>query len=199
MLMPTRIVPAGNYGQIDQVASGTGGIASADGSFHAQVAGSTLGYGSGPFSRFDGYRGWPGEWLAELDIYLDTGWSAGSGFDLSVAATGTNNAHRRDFIFHVTKDTSKRDSSVAPITPTSRPEKTWKGSITLSCRPAVGIPSNTASMTRWRVGRRSDSARLRRQRALYGDTVQPERHDSGHRRWQSLHVVHPCDRHGTGH
>ncbi len=88
-----------NYGQIEQVASGTDGIASANGSFHATVEEIS----SGPFSRFDGYRDqWPGEWLAELDIYLDTAWAAGSGFDLSVAATGTDGAHRRDFIFHVT-------------------------------------------------------------------------------------------------
>lgn len=38
------------------------------------------------------------------------GWT---GFDYSVAATGSDNAHQRDYIFHVTKDTSTGDLLVA--------------------------------------------------------------------------------------
>jgi hypothetical protein len=62
----------------------------------------------GPFSRFDGYHSaWPGTWIAEIDIYLDpAALSDGEGFDYSVAATGSDGAHQRDYIFHVTKDTS---------------------------------------------------------------------------------------------
>jgi hypothetical protein len=57
---------------------------------------------SAPFSRFDGYRStWPGTWVAEIDVYLDPAWPAGEGFDYSVAATGSDGAHQRDFIFHV--------------------------------------------------------------------------------------------------
>jgi len=62
----------------------------------------------GPFSRFDGYRDtWSGTWYAEIDVYLDpASLNLGEGFDYSVAATGSDGAHQRDYIFHVTKDTS---------------------------------------------------------------------------------------------
>jgi hypothetical protein len=96
------------YGDIVRVGSGTGGIASFEGSFHAVVTQSgPLGDESAPFTRFDGYRDtWPGTMTASAAIYLDTSWSAGEGFDYSVAANGSDNNHRRDFIFHVTSDTS---------------------------------------------------------------------------------------------
>lgn len=55
-----------------------------------------------PFSRFDGYRDvWPGTWIAEIDVYLDPAWPAGQGFDYSVAASGSDGNHQRDYIFHV--------------------------------------------------------------------------------------------------
>lgn len=95
------------HGTATRVASGTGGIASSSGGFHAifdQLGGASV---TGPFSRFDMYRDtWPGPFLASIDVYLDTTWAAGSGFDFSVAASGTDNLHQRDFIFHVTQDTS---------------------------------------------------------------------------------------------
>jgi hypothetical protein len=57
---------------------------------------------SAPFSRFDGYRTtWPGTWVAEIDVYLNPAWPAGQGFDYSVAATGSDGEHQRDYIFHV--------------------------------------------------------------------------------------------------
>ena len=62
---------------------------------------------SGPFSRFGGYEDtWPGDYVAEIDVYLDPSWATGTGFDYSVAANHTNGNHLRDFIFHVAKDTS---------------------------------------------------------------------------------------------
>lgn len=97
--------PGTGYGNMARVASGTGGIVSSAGSHHALVTG--IHNESGPFSRFDGYRSaWPGDWTAEIDVYLDPAWPAGVGFDYAVAATGTDGAHQRDFIFHVAKDTS---------------------------------------------------------------------------------------------
>ncbi len=48
----------------------------------------------------------PGTFTASQAIYLDTSWATGSGFDYSVAANGTDGLHQRDFIFHVTQDTS---------------------------------------------------------------------------------------------
>lgn len=110
--------PAG-YGDIQRVASGTGGVTSATGGFHAVVsqlnpllegplttAGNpTTGYG--PYSFFDGSRSvWPGGMTASIDIYLDTNMNTGEGFDYSMAAYGSDGNHQRDFIFHVTKDTS---------------------------------------------------------------------------------------------
>ncbi|TWU06984.1 hypothetical protein CA54_53880 [Symmachiella macrocystis] len=96
----------GAYGVITRVASGTGGITSADGGYHATVEQTTYGV----YTAFDGYRStWPGNWTTSVDIYLDIGWAAGEGFDYSVAANGSDGAHERDFIFHVTKDTSTGD------------------------------------------------------------------------------------------
>lgn len=100
-------------GTVAVVSSGTNGIVSSEGSSHAIF---TQGVNqpntgdmipTGPFSRFDGYRSvWPDGMTASVDVYLDTNWAAGEGFDYSVAATGTDGAHQRDFIFHVAKDTS---------------------------------------------------------------------------------------------
>lgn len=99
------------YGTVTRVASGTGGITSAAGSFHAQV---TEAGGAGPFTRFGGYSAvWPGGWTASVAIYLDTAWQAGNGFDYSVAANGADGNHQRDFIFHVAKDTSTGELLVA--------------------------------------------------------------------------------------
>lgn len=57
---------------------------------------------SGPFSRFDGYRDvWPGDYIAEIDVLLDPAWGVGEGFDYSVASSGSDGSHQRDFIFHV--------------------------------------------------------------------------------------------------
>lgn len=97
-------------GTATRVASGSGGITSAGGGFHAeftQTSTPAAGGVTGPFSRFDGYRDtWPGGMTATIDVYLDLAWSAGEGFDYSVAANETDGTHLQDFIFHVTKDTS---------------------------------------------------------------------------------------------
>ena len=106
---------SGWYGQVTRAASGTDGIVSAEGSHHAVIEqgffdGQTSGAESGAFTRFDGYRSeWLGEWSAEVQVYLDTGWSAGEGFDYSVASNNAAGVHLRDFIFHVTKDSSTGD------------------------------------------------------------------------------------------
>jgi hypothetical protein len=108
------------YGYLSRVPSGSGGIASASGGFHAIAEGfeddcpayqtSVPSCFYGPFSRFDMYRyAWPGTWTAEVDVYLDPAWAAGEGFDYSVAAAGTDGTHQRDFIFHIAKDISTGD------------------------------------------------------------------------------------------
>lgn len=87
------------------------------GTITAQPDGTALVQGdadSAPFSRFDGYHDvWPGTWVAEIDAYLDPTWDLGEGFDYSVAASGSDGAHLRDYIFHVTRDTSTGELLVA--------------------------------------------------------------------------------------
>ncbi len=101
----------GWYGSVTRVASGTGGITSAGGSWHAIFDGDSS---SAPFTNFGGYSSvWPGTYSASVDIYLDTSWAAGSGFDYTVASSRQTGAHLRDFIFHVTQDTSTGELLVA--------------------------------------------------------------------------------------
>lgn len=92
------------YGSVTRVASGTNGITSLSGGSHAEMTGDAS---SAPFSRFDMYRStWLGAWNAEVAVYLDPAWPSGAGFDYSVASSSSTGTHRRDFIFHVTKDIS---------------------------------------------------------------------------------------------
>jgi VCBS repeat-containing protein len=95
------------YGVVTTVASGDAGyVPTGDGGAHSlfQNDGDTL---VGPFTNLGGYSlEWTGDWTSTATIYLDTGWAAGEGFDYAVAANGTDGAHQRDFVFHVTKDDS---------------------------------------------------------------------------------------------
>ncbi|MEM6314548.1 MAG: hypothetical protein AAF743_10695 [Planctomycetota bacterium] len=102
------------FGQATRVASGTDGITSSSGSFHAvfeqglaQSNDPADGI-SAPFTRFDTSRSvWQGGFTAQADVYLDpNAFTTGEGFDYSVAVNRQNGEHLRDFIFHVTKDTS---------------------------------------------------------------------------------------------
>ncbi|MEM5474120.1 VCBS domain-containing protein [Hoeflea sp. AS60] len=90
------------WGLVELVSSSDAGyVPTEDGSGHALI--SEAG-GNGPFTRFDGYRtDWTGDWTAEVKVYLDTTWANGTGFDYTVAASGTDGSHQRDFIFHVLK------------------------------------------------------------------------------------------------
>lgn len=103
------ILTDGGYGVITIVPDGTNSIASPDGTPFAMIeqAGDP-GDETGPFSRFDGYRlSLSGGIQVKTQIYLDpAALSAGEGFDFSVAANRVTASHLRDFIFHVTKDTS---------------------------------------------------------------------------------------------
>lgn len=61
----------------------------------------------GPFSyNFSNKGAWSGSYYAETSIYLDPAMALGKGFDYSVAMGKEDGSHLRDFIFHVTKDTS---------------------------------------------------------------------------------------------
>jgi hypothetical protein len=95
----------GTYGTVTRVASGTGGVPSKSGGYHAEFTQDA----SGPYTFYNDSApddAWLGGHVVSLDVYLDTNWSAGEGFDYSAAINDTSGNHRRDFIFHTTQDTS---------------------------------------------------------------------------------------------
>ncbi len=96
----------GGYGVATIKASGTDGITSTDGSNYAVFE--EDGLGQAPFTRFDGYRNnLDGGFTTSFDVYLDSSKiTAGEGFDVSVAGNSQAGVHFRDFILHVTHDTS---------------------------------------------------------------------------------------------
>ena len=98
------VFSGGDYGTVTVVENGSlaaNGITTPDGTHFALLSETD----SGPYTRFDGYRATFSDGLsAGVKVYLDTDWAAGSGFDYSVAASGSDGAHQRDFIFHVAKD-----------------------------------------------------------------------------------------------
>lgn len=80
-----------------RASSGTNGITAADGSYYGIMAGDGSAY-----TFFDGASDtWPGDFIAEIQVYLDPNWSIGSGFDYSVSMLRSNGDFLRDFIFHV--------------------------------------------------------------------------------------------------
>ncbi|MCB2208392.1 MAG: hypothetical protein KQH67_08840 [Bacteroidetes bacterium] len=89
----------GWYGIVTQTASGTDGITSSEGSWHAIFEEDT---DSAPYTSFCGNLDtWTGNWFAQTDVYLDINWTDGEGFDYSVAASRQDGTHLRDFIWHV--------------------------------------------------------------------------------------------------
>lgn len=92
---------------VTRVASGTNGITSASGSWHAVAAQNT---GSlGQFTRLGGYsNSFPvGGYTTSIDVYLDMSVADGTNdlrFDWSSAISKPDGTHRRDFIFNVGTD-----------------------------------------------------------------------------------------------
>jgi uncharacterized repeat protein (TIGR01451 family) len=89
---------------VTRVASGTGGITSSSGSWHAAAAA-----GSGAFTRYGGYSSvFPaGGYTTSADIYLDTSASplgADRRFDWDSAISNSSGSFRRDFVFNVATD-----------------------------------------------------------------------------------------------
>ncbi len=88
-----------------RVPSGTGGITSASGSFHATTAA-----GSSDFTRWGGYNYGAGnavptvfqEYFTSVDIYLDVdgGWANNTRLDFSSAINNAAGIHLSDFIFN---------------------------------------------------------------------------------------------------
>ncbi len=97
-------VDTAGWSATNRVASGTGGIPSATGAFHATKAnGST-------FTTWGGYNFGAGnavptafqEYTTSIDIYLDVGggWANNTRFDFSSAINNALGTHLRDFIFN---------------------------------------------------------------------------------------------------
>lgn len=93
----------------NRVASGTNGITSASGTWHAQnataSAGNWGGYGFNPgcASTACAAAAFPaGGYVTSIDIYLDVGggWTDNTRFDFSSAVSQQSGSHRRDFIFN---------------------------------------------------------------------------------------------------
>lgn len=109
---------SGDVGDADQmitvtrVPSGTAGVSSAAGDWHAQAAPTDFGSPDGfVFTRYGGYNNdFPnGGYTTSVDVYLDTAKSTIGDdlrFDWSSAINNTAGDHRRDFIFHVGTDTA---------------------------------------------------------------------------------------------
>lgn len=100
---------------VERVASGTDGITSADGSFHAIAT-------NGDFTRWGGYNYGAGnaaptvfqEYITSIDIFLnvDGGYGDNTRFDFSSAINNASGTHLRDFIFNAAFYSSS--SSTAP-------------------------------------------------------------------------------------
>lgn len=88
-----------------RVASGTGGITSSSGNFHAITA-----QDAGDFTRWGGYNYGAGNnvptvfqgYTTSVDIYLDVnaGWGNDTRFDFSSAINNSLGTHLRDFVFN---------------------------------------------------------------------------------------------------
>jgi hypothetical protein len=113
MAMPTSAFAVSGYAQ--DFEKDTAGWEATEGTFTrtAQGSGRVASSGShyavmseaGAFTRFAGYSDqWDGAWSTTTDVYLDPAWGTGAGFDYSVAATGSDGKHLRDFILHAAKD-----------------------------------------------------------------------------------------------
>ncbi len=103
---------SGWIGTATQVASGTGGVTSASGDYHAVLEGDAN--GNAPYDTFMNAGQVPFEpYTASIEIYLDpqadggSGWADGEGFEYSVSTNkADDSSFLRDFVFHVTQDTS---------------------------------------------------------------------------------------------
>ena len=98
-------------GAITVLPSGEDSIVSPEGGFHARFEQTSFAGLSGPFSRLGGYSADFREgWITSARIYLAPDlFAAGEGFDVSHATMTSSGGFLRDFIFHVTEDSSTGD------------------------------------------------------------------------------------------
>ena len=96
---------------VTRVASGTAGITSSTGSFHATAAANAYLGPLDQFTRFGGYSStFPvGGYKTSINVYLDMSQASGTNdlrFDWSSAINAPTGLHRRDFIFSVGTSTT---------------------------------------------------------------------------------------------
>jgi hypothetical protein len=100
-------VDTAGWSNVTRVASGTGGITSASGGFHATAAPSPP--VGAEFTNFGGYNFGAGNvgvpfqpFFTSIDIYLDVGggWANDTRFDWDVAISNASGGNLRDFIFN---------------------------------------------------------------------------------------------------
>jgi len=93
-----------DWSGVTRVSSGTNGIASAAGAFHAEAESVAAPTATGDFTRFGGYEStFPaGGYTTSIDVYLnvDGGYANDTRFDWSSAINKPDGNHRRDFVFN---------------------------------------------------------------------------------------------------
>jgi len=94
-------------GTITRVPSGTNGISSSEGDFHAEITGGAYTWWGGRRSTFPEFG-----YDTRVDIYLDMSLADGSDkrFDFSSAIYKPDETHRRDFIFNLGTDPNSPES-----------------------------------------------------------------------------------------
>lgn len=111
---PAVTIPSQNWNRynslgFDRVPSGTNGVLSKSGGFHASIDSTSVAAPpndwTGAFSRLGGYSSiFAGGFRASVSVYIDLTDPAviadTYGWDLSTAANNQSGSHRRDFIFH---------------------------------------------------------------------------------------------------
>jgi hypothetical protein len=89
---------------VTQVPSGTNGVTSAAGAFHAEAASAVAPNTTNAFTRFGGYEStFPaGGYTTSIDVYLNVGPGNANDtrFDWSSAINKPDGTHRRDFVFN---------------------------------------------------------------------------------------------------
>jgi hypothetical protein len=93
-----------DWSGVTRVASGTNGVSSAAGDFHAEAAFVAASGTSPAFTRFGGYESsFPGGgYTTSIDVYLnvEAGNANDTRFDWSSAINKPDGTHRRDFVFN---------------------------------------------------------------------------------------------------
>ena len=93
-----------DWSGVARVPSGTNGVPSAAGDFHAETAFAAAPDTSPAFTRFGGYEtAFPnGGYTTSVDVYLNVGAGAANDtrFDWSSAINSPTGSHRRDFVFN---------------------------------------------------------------------------------------------------